>query len=196
MMSKTSYNQLQTHLRHCTVFWHKWPVHDLVLVIPPPSLIKVASNRRPYSKLGGTTLNGREEGGQYYIYISHTPVNRSDLQQERSFFHGSVSTFLQLVVAPARIQNLFTHVWDIHSYNTRSATTNKFCVMSSSLEQLKNSFSRRFALACGYRMRYHKILKSLPVETYQRNKCMKRFPVLIFLNKRICTLHHLQFLKY
>ena len=60
-------NQLQKCLRHCTVFWHKWPVHDLVLVIPPPPLIKVASNTRPYSKLGGTTLNGREEGGQYYI---------------------------------------------------------------------------------------------------------------------------------
>ena len=38
-----------------------------MLVIPPPPLIKVASNTRPYSKLGGTTLNGREEGGQYYI---------------------------------------------------------------------------------------------------------------------------------
>ena len=38
-----------------------------MLVIPPPSLIKVASNTRPYSKLGGTPLNGREEGGQYYI---------------------------------------------------------------------------------------------------------------------------------
>ena len=61
------YNQLQKYLRHCTVFWHKWPVHDLVLVIPPTPLIKVASNTRPYSKLGGTTLNGREEGGQYYI---------------------------------------------------------------------------------------------------------------------------------
>ena len=60
-------NQLQKYLRHCTVFWHKWPVHDLVLVIPPPPLIKVASNIRPYSKLGGTTLSGREEGGQYYI---------------------------------------------------------------------------------------------------------------------------------
>ena len=60
-------NQLQKYLRHCTVFCHKWPVHDLVLVIPPPPLIKVASNTRPYSKLGGTTLNGREEGGQYYI---------------------------------------------------------------------------------------------------------------------------------
>ena len=60
------YNQLQKYLRHCTVFWHKWPVHDLVLVMAPP-LIKVASNTKPGSKLGGTTLNGREEGGQYYI---------------------------------------------------------------------------------------------------------------------------------
>ena len=53
-------------------FWsggggQKWPVHGPVLVIPPPPLIKVASNARPYSKLGGTTLNGREEGGQFYI---------------------------------------------------------------------------------------------------------------------------------
>ena len=38
-----------------------------MLVIPPPSLIKVASNARPYSKLGGTTLNGREEGGLYDV---------------------------------------------------------------------------------------------------------------------------------
>ena len=83
-------------------------------------------------------MGGRRE----VSIISHTPVTRSDLQQERSFFHESVSTFLQLVVAPALIQNLFSHVSDIHSYNTRSATTNKFCVMSSSLEQLKNSFSR------------------------------------------------------
>ena len=60
-------NQLQKYLRNCTVFCHTWPVHDLVLVIPPPPLIKVASNTRPYSKRGGTTLNGREEGGQYYI---------------------------------------------------------------------------------------------------------------------------------
>ena len=62
------HNQLQKYLRHCTLFWHKWPVPpDLMLVIPPPPLIKVASNTRPYSKLGGTTLNGREEGGQYNI---------------------------------------------------------------------------------------------------------------------------------
>ena len=61
------YNQLQKYLKHCTVFWYKWPVHNLVPVIPSPPLIKVASNTRPYSKLGETTLNGREEGGQYYI---------------------------------------------------------------------------------------------------------------------------------
>ena len=31
--------------------------------------------------------------------MSHRPVTRSDLKQERSIFRGSVSTFLQLVVA-------------------------------------------------------------------------------------------------
>ena len=92
----TCYNQLQKYLRHCTVFWHKWPVHDPVLVIPPPPLIKVASNARPYSKLGGPTLNGREVS-----FIFYRPVTRSDLKQERAFFRGSVSTFLQLVVATA-----------------------------------------------------------------------------------------------
>ena len=29
------YNQLQKYLRHCTIFWLKWPVHDLVLLTPP-----------------------------------------------------------------------------------------------------------------------------------------------------------------
>ena len=75
---------LQTLLS--VVFWLKWPVHDLVLVIPPPPLIKVASNTRPYSKLGGTTLNGREEGGQYYI----SPTC------DQQWFEA---TFLQLVLA-------------------------------------------------------------------------------------------------
>ena len=62
--SKTDCNQLQKYLRHCTVFWHKSPVHDLMLVIPPAPLIKVASNTRPCSKPRGTTLNGKEEGDQ------------------------------------------------------------------------------------------------------------------------------------
>ena len=51
----------------CTVLWYKWPVHDLVLVIPPPPLGKVANNIRSCSKLGGTTLSGRQEEGQRYI---------------------------------------------------------------------------------------------------------------------------------
>ena len=45
---------MQKHLRHCPSFLLKWPVHDLMLVIPSPPLIKVASITRPYSKLGGT----------------------------------------------------------------------------------------------------------------------------------------------
>ena len=44
-----------------------------MLVIPPPPLIKLASNTRPSSKLGGTTLNWREEGGQYYILQTCDP---------------------------------------------------------------------------------------------------------------------------
>ena len=59
--------QLQKYLSHYTVFWLKWPLHDLVLVTALHPLIKVASNTRPCSKLGRTTLNGREEGGQCYI---------------------------------------------------------------------------------------------------------------------------------
>ena len=83
-----SYNKLQKYLIHRAVFWHKWPVHDLVLVVPTPPLIRVASNTRPCSKLGGTTLNGKEEGGQYYI----SQTCDQDLKQERSFFRASVST--------------------------------------------------------------------------------------------------------
>ena len=40
-------------------------------------------------------MGGRRE----VSIISHRPVTSSDLKQERSFFRGSVSTFLQLVVA-------------------------------------------------------------------------------------------------
>ena len=47
-ISHECYNQLQKYLRHCTIFWLKWPVYDLVLVTP---LVEVASNTRPYSKL-------------------------------------------------------------------------------------------------------------------------------------------------
>ena len=39
------------------------------------------------------------EGGAERGLISNRPVTSSDLKQEKSFFRGGVSTFLQLVVA-------------------------------------------------------------------------------------------------
>ena len=50
-------------------------------------------------------MGGRRE----VSIISHRPVTRSDLKQERSFFRGSVSVFLQLVVASCyKAQSLYT----------------------------------------------------------------------------------------
>ena len=49
---------------------------------------------------------------------------------------------IQNKLAPVHIQNLLKHVSDIHSYKTRSATADKFYIMSSRLDQLKNSFAR------------------------------------------------------
>ena len=90
-------SQLQKYLRHCTIFWLKWPVHDLVLVIPSPTLIKSASNTRPCSKLGGTTLNGGEEGGE----CISTDLWLAVIWSRKGWFFVEVSTFLQLVVARA-----------------------------------------------------------------------------------------------
>ena len=60
----------------------------------------------PLSKLPAIqdhTQNLEEQlwmGGRREVsIISHRPVTRSDFKQERSFFRGSASTFLQLVVA-------------------------------------------------------------------------------------------------
>ena len=39
------------------------------------------------------------EGRREVSFIFYRPVTRSDLKQERSFFRGSVSLFLQVVVA-------------------------------------------------------------------------------------------------
>ena len=91
------YNQLQKYLRHCTVFWHKWPVHDLVLVIPLHPLSKLLAIQDHTQNLEEQLwMGGRRE----VSIIFYRPVTRSDLKQERSFFRGSVSSFLQLVVAP------------------------------------------------------------------------------------------------
>ena len=47
--------------------------------------------------------------------ISDRPVTRSDLKQERSFFCGSVSTFLQLVVACYSVSVQWTKSCDYHN---------------------------------------------------------------------------------
>ena len=61
-----------------------------------------------------TTLNGR--AGREVSIISHRPVTSSDLKQERSCFHRSVLTFLQLVVALKQA----LHLRDIAKRQTRA----------------------------------------------------------------------------
>ena len=141
---------VQKYLRQCTVFWHKWPVHDLVLVIPPPPLIKVASNTRPYSKLGGTTLNGREEGGQYYI--SQT-CDKERFEARKSLFLGTVSTFLQLVVA--------------HSFISLSQNV----PVQPGLQKHRNSMRRSRHTASFWQGReLHSLIKSSQRSLVKRNK--------------------------
>ena len=53
-------------------------------------------------------MGGRRE----VSIIFYRPVTRSDLKQERSFFRGSVSSFLQLVVAE----------WSVSDYKKRKLT--------------------------------------------------------------------------
>ena len=90
------YNQLQKYLRHCTVFWHKCLSMILCLWCPLHPLSKLLA-------IQDHTQNLEEQlwmGGRREVSIlSHRPVTWSNLKQERSFFRGSVSTFLQLVVA-------------------------------------------------------------------------------------------------
>ena len=44
--------------------------------------------------------------------------------------------------APLNIRNLFTNTSTIHSYNTRSSTSNNFYIKPSRLEVQNNAFSR------------------------------------------------------
>ena len=44
--------------------------------------------------------------------------------------------------APLNVCNLFTHTSSIHSYNTRSSTSNNFYIKRSRLEIQKNDFLR------------------------------------------------------
>ena len=51
-------------------------------------------------------MGGRKE----VSVIFYRPVTRSDLKQERSFFRGSVSSYLQLVVALNKIIIYIVHI--------------------------------------------------------------------------------------
>ena len=48
--------------------------YDLVLVIPPPPLTKVAHNTRPYSKLRGTTLNEEKWVRGWVSYLTDMQI--------------------------------------------------------------------------------------------------------------------------
>ena len=102
--SRWRYNQLQKYLRHCTVFWYKWPVHHLVLVIPLHPLSKLTKQDHAQNMEGQLWMGGRRE----VSIISQRPLNGSDLKHERVFFRESVSTFLQLVVATLKVTSFPT----------------------------------------------------------------------------------------
>ena len=72
---------------------------------PPPPLIKAASNRKPCSRLGGTSWNGRVEGGLYYV--SQT-CEQQRFEVRKVVFLRSVSIFLQLVVSRSNRRNKTT----------------------------------------------------------------------------------------
>ena len=87
--------QLQKYLRHWTVIWFKWLVHDLVLAIPLHPILKLLAIQGHAKKYDEQLwMEGRRE----VSILSQRPVTSSDLEQERSLF-SSVSTFFKLVVA-------------------------------------------------------------------------------------------------
>ena len=94
MQKKNNNNDRKLETLSLVLIWLEWPVYDFVLVIPPPTLIKVASNTRPCSKLGGTTLNGWKEE---VSIISHRSVTSSGLKYERPILRRRVSTFFATV---------------------------------------------------------------------------------------------------
>ena len=65
-------------------------------------------------------MGGRRE----VSVIFYRPVTRSDLKQERSFFRGSVSSYLQLVVAcKAGVRLRAVSYFSLQSYRLRNLST-------------------------------------------------------------------------
>ena len=84
-----------------------------------------------------TFSNQNEHTIPGFLNLNILPVNFLYVESIASLMYD-----VQNNLAPDHIQQLFKHVSDIHSYNTRSVTTNKFYVMPSRVDQQKNSFSR------------------------------------------------------
>ena len=72
-----------------------------------------------------------------FLHLNILPVNFLYVESIASLMYDVHNN-----LAPDHIRQLFKHVSDVHSYNTRSATTNKFYVLPSRVDQQKNSFSR------------------------------------------------------
>ena len=107
---------LAKYLRHCTVFWLKWPVDDPVLVIPlssPYQSCFVAIQDHAPNLEEQLWMEGRRE----VSIMSHRPVTSSDLKQERSFPRRSVSTFLQLAVVLSKLTTDFKTTYARQKHN-------------------------------------------------------------------------------
>ena len=70
-------------------------------------------------------------GGRREVSItSHRPVTRSDLRQERSFFGGSVSTFLQLAVVLSKLDYCESVYSPLQGHFLKSLPKNEFAAAS------------------------------------------------------------------
>ena len=82
------------------------------------------------------------EGRRKVSIIFYRPVTRSDLKQERSFFRGSVSSFLQLVVAVFPAVNKYSYQYEHPAPGCLLATTTRlhfvfpFLFKSNNLSQV------------------------------------------------------------
>ena len=93
--------------------------------------------------------------------ISHRPVTRSDLKQERSFFRGRVSTFFQLVVAKKvlvneKLQLLLQQLSLLSDISKSQANKKTLHICPSVLSSVFASFISSFNLLRSYFM-FHSI---------------------------------------
>ena len=101
--SRCNWLQFQSATTSCKSAWDTLPyfgINGLSMILclwsplhPLSKLIAIQDHAQNLEEQ--LWIGGRRE----VSIISYRPVTGSDLKQERSFFRGSVSTFLQLVVA-------------------------------------------------------------------------------------------------